>query len=130
MNATLLRGLVALVPACVLLSGSIVLFSKGKTVGSFLQLLGAGSLMVVVFCHISEGLHLFPRMNWGLEQSVGHYIDLWSAALGLTLFPVGYLFHALTRPHAYRFRLEGSRECPATARSPRAEPYASTCPAG
>jgi hypothetical protein len=30
MNATLLRGLVALVPACVLLSGSIILFSKGK----------------------------------------------------------------------------------------------------
>ncbi len=77
MNATLLRGLVALVPACVLLSGSIVLFSKGKTVGSFLQLLGAGSLMVVVFCHISEGLHLFPRMNWGLEQgahTVSHRI--------------------------------------------------------
>ena len=67
MNATLLRGLVALVPACVLLSGSIVLFSKGKTVGSFLQLLGAGSLMVVVFCHISEGLYLFPRINWGLR---------------------------------------------------------------
>ncbi len=29
MNATLLRGLVALMPACVLLSGSIILFSKG-----------------------------------------------------------------------------------------------------
>ena len=42
MNATLLRGLVALMPACVLLSGSIILFSKGKAVGSFLQLLGAG----------------------------------------------------------------------------------------
>jgi hypothetical protein len=70
MTATLLRGLVALVPACVLLSGSIILFSKGKTVGSFLQLLGAGSLIVVVFCHISEGLHLFPRMNWGLSKAL------------------------------------------------------------
>ena len=97
MNATLLRGLVALMPACVLLSGSIILFSKGKTVGSFLQLLGAGSLIVVVLCHICEGLYLFPWMNWGLERSVGHYIDLSSAVLGLTLFPVGYLFHALTR---------------------------------
>ena len=97
MNATLLRGLVALMPACVLLSGSIILFSKGKTVGSFLQLLGAGSLIVVVLCHICEGLYLFPWMNWGREQSVGHYIDLSSAVLGLTLFPVGYLFQALTR---------------------------------
>src|SRR5262249_6070597 len=95
MNTTLLKGLVALVPVCVLLSGSTILFVKARSVTSFLQLLGAGSLMVVVLCHISEGLHLFPRMNWGLEQSVGHYIDLWSAVLGLTLFPVGYLFHAL-----------------------------------
>jgi hypothetical protein len=39
---------------------------------SFLQLLDAGCLMVVVFRHIPEGLHLFPRTNWGLEQSVGH----------------------------------------------------------
>ena len=31
----------------------------------------------------------------GLEHSAGHYLDLWSAVLGLTLFPVGYLFHAL-----------------------------------
>jgi hypothetical protein len=100
MNATLLRGLVALVPACVLLSGSTILFVKARNVGSFLQLLGAGCLMVVVFCHIFEGLHLFPRINWGFEQSVGHYIDLWSAILGLTLFPVGYLLHALIGEHA------------------------------
>ena len=36
----------------------------------------------------------------GLEQGVGHYLDLWSAVLGLTLFPVGYLFHALTKRQA------------------------------
>jgi hypothetical protein len=100
MNATLLNALVALVPVCVLLSGSTILFLKARNVSSLLQLLGAGCLIVVVFCHISEGFHLFPQMDWGLEQSIGHYIDLWSAALGLTLFPVGYLFHALSRQHA------------------------------
>jgi len=51
--------------------------------------------MVVVLTHVSEAFHLFPWMHWGLEQSVGHYLDFWSAVLGLTLFPVGYLFHAL-----------------------------------
>lgn len=30
-----------------------------------------------------------------LEHSVGHYLDLWGAVLGLTLFPIGYLLHAL-----------------------------------
>lgn len=98
--STLLKALVALVPACMLLSGSAVLFFRGKTVWSLLQLLGAGCLLVVVLAHVSEALHLFPWMRWGLVDSVGHYLDLWSAVLGLTLFPVGYLLHALTRRHA------------------------------
>ena len=97
MNVTLLKALVAFVPAGMLFSGSIVLFFREKTVCSLLQLLGAGSLVVVVLTHVCEALHQFPWMHWGLEQGVGHYLDFWSAVLGLTLFPVGYLFHALTK---------------------------------
>ena len=77
MNATTLLGIGA--PACLLFSGSVVLFFRGKTVPSFLQLLGAGCLLVVVLAHVSEALHLFPWMQWGLPQSVGHYVDFWSA---------------------------------------------------
>jgi hypothetical protein len=100
MNVTLLKALVALVPACMLFSGSIVLFFRGKTACSFLQLLGAGCLVVVVLTHISEALHLLPWMHWGLEHSAGHYLDLSSAVLGLTLFPTGYLLHTITKRHA------------------------------
>ncbi len=100
MNVTLLKALVALVPACMLFSGSAVLFLREKAVYSFLQLLGAGCLMVVVLTHVSEALHLFPWMQWGLEHSVGHYLDLSGAVLGLTLFPIGYLLYALTKQHA------------------------------
>jgi len=100
MNVILFKALVALVPACMLFTGSVVLFCRGKTVCSFLELLGAGCLVVVVLTHICEALHLFPWMHWGLERSVGHYLDFWSAVLGLTLFPVGYLFHAFTKRHA------------------------------
>lgn len=96
-QVTLIRALVALVPTCLLFSGSVVLFFRGKTVWSLLQLLGAGCLVVVVLTHISEALHLFPWMHWGIAHSGGHYLDLWSAVLGLTLFPVGYLFHAITK---------------------------------
>ena len=39
---------------------------------------------------------LFAWMRWGDEHSAGHYLDLVSAVLGGTLFPVGYLLHALT----------------------------------
>jgi hypothetical protein len=100
MNVILVKGLVALVPSCMLLFGSGVLFVRGKTVSSFLQLLGAGCLVLVVLAHICEAVNLFPVMHWGLEHSVGHYLDLSSAILGLILFPVGYLLYAIARPPA------------------------------
>jgi hypothetical protein len=83
------------IPVCLLFCGSIVLFIRRKTVCAFLQLIGAGCLMVVVLSHVSETFHLLPWMSWGFSDSVGHYLDFWSAVLGLTLFPVGYLCHAL-----------------------------------
>lgn len=97
MNTALVVGLVLLVPASLMLSGSVILFCQGKSVSSFLQVAGAGCLVVVVLSHVSEALHLFPWMHWGLEHSVGHYLNFWSAVLGLTSLPTGYLFHALTK---------------------------------
>ena len=95
MNITLIKALMALLPAFMLFSGSVVLFVRRKTVCSVLQLLGAGCLIVVVLTHVCEALRLFPWMDWGLEHSAGHYLDLWAAVLGLFLFPVGYLCHSL-----------------------------------
>ncbi len=102
MNVTLLKRAIALVPAGMLFSGSVVLFSRGKTLCSFLQLLGAGCLVLVVLTHVAEALHLFPWMHWGLEHSVGHYLDFWSAVLGLALSPLGYLLDVLTKRRAER----------------------------
>lgn len=96
MNVTLLKALVALVPVCMLFAGAAALSLRRKTVSSFLQLLGAGSLVVVVLTHICEAIHLFPWMHFGLEHSLGHYLDFGSAVLGLTFFPFGYLVHAFT----------------------------------
>jgi hypothetical protein len=98
MTPTLVKALLVFAPACMLFCGSVVLFLRAKAVGSLLQLLGAGCLMVVVLAHICEAVHLFPSMHWGLEHSIGHYLDLSSAVLGLILFPLGYLLYAL----AYR----------------------------
>ena len=53
--------------------------------------------MVVILTHVSEALDVFPWMHWGLEHSLGHYLDFWSAVLGLTLFPMGFLLGALTK---------------------------------
>jgi len=97
MNATLLKSLVALAPACMLLIGSTVLFSKSKTARSFLQMLGATGVLLVVLSHVCEALQLFSWMHWGLRSSAGHYLDLCGAVLGLVAFPLGYLGHALTK---------------------------------
>jgi Ca2+/Na+ antiporter len=100
MNVTLLKALLALVPTCLLFSGSIVLISRGRTVWSFLQLIGTACLVIVALTHLSEALEMFPWMHWGRETSLGHYLDLSSAVLGLTLFPIGYFLHALATPRA------------------------------
>jgi hypothetical protein len=92
-----LKTLVALVPALLLLSGSIVLLSRTRTIAALLQLLGAACLVVIVLTHICEALGLFPWMGWGLPASAGHSLDLGSAVLGFTLFPVGYLCYALSK---------------------------------
>ena len=102
MNVTLLKALVAVAPASMLLSGSAILFSRNRAVGSLLQLLGASCLVLVVLTHVFEALHLFPWMHGGLTDSVGHYVDFGSAVLGLTLFLIGYLLDALTRQHAWQ----------------------------
>ena len=84
------------VPICAAFVASAILFAKEKTAWSFLQLLGAGFLIAVVFTHVAEAFRLFPWMGWGLPNSVGHYVDLISAAAGLILFPVGYLSRRLS----------------------------------
>jgi hypothetical protein len=103
MDAILSKALLALVPTAILFAGSVLLFQRERTLGSLLQLLGAGCLVIVVLTHLCEALRLFPWMQWGSEHSVGHYLDLWSAVLGLTLFAIGYLLHVLGRqaqPHS------------------------------
>jgi hypothetical protein len=49
------------------------------------QLVGAGCLLIVVLAHVAEALRLFPSMGWGESDSLGHYTDLASAVLGITL---------------------------------------------
>jgi uncharacterized membrane protein len=91
MNTTLLKALVALLGICVLFTWSVLSFSKEKNAWTVLQVLGVGCLAVVTLTHICEALNLFPFMRWGHPDSIGHYVDLSSAVLGVTLFPLGFL---------------------------------------
>jgi hypothetical protein len=54
-------------------------------------------LLLAVFAHAAESFRWLPSMRWGAEHSAGHYLDLAGAAIGLTLFPLGYFIHVITK---------------------------------
>jgi len=90
-----LKSFVGLVPACLLFAGSAIIWLRRKSVSSIFQLFGAAAFVVVVLAHVFEALRVFPRMGWGSRNSVGHYLDLLCAIVGVTLFSLGYLIHAV-----------------------------------
>jgi hypothetical protein len=95
MPMTLLIALIILVPVSVLLAVSAGSLLRERSVPSSLQFVGAVCLLVVIVVHMCEALHLFPSMHWGEEHSIGHYLDLVSAVLGITLLPTGYVLRVL-----------------------------------
>jgi len=101
MNPTLIKALTALVVVLILLRGAAALYAQTRAVSALLLIAGAACLMVVVFTHVCEALNLFPSMGWGAKGSVGHYLDLASAVLGVTLLAVGYLIYALSKRKAH-----------------------------
>ena len=80
-------------PASALFAYSAVLLAKHRTLAPTIQLLGAACLMTMVGTHVAEALQLLPAMRWGQPDSPGHYLDLSSAVLGMTLTPIGYILH-------------------------------------
>ena len=97
MNVTLVKALLVLIPAWWLLARSASLVRQRSTPAYVLQLCGSACLMIVVLTHIAEALHLFPFMGWGEAHSAGHYLDLSSAVLAVTLLPVALFLRLWTR---------------------------------
>jgi len=85
------------IPASLLFIGACILFARRQTAASFLQLLGAAGLLVVVLTHVAEAVNVLPQLDWGSQHSIGHFLDLGAAITGLTLFPLGYLLHTLSK---------------------------------
>ena len=57
----------------------------------FLQLIGCVCLLVMVLTHVAERWHFLPDMGWGLPNSPGHYLDLFSAVSGIALLLAAYI---------------------------------------
>jgi hypothetical protein len=82
---------------CAASVASSIAFAQERNAPSFIQLLGAGCLIMVVLAHIAERFDFYPSMGWGLPESAGHYVDLVSAVAGLITLPAGYLLRKRKR---------------------------------
>ena len=91
MNFTLSKMLILFVAAAVLLIRTASLVLHQQSAARVLQLCGSVALMIVVLTHIAEALNLLTFMGWGKPDSLGHYLDLWSLALGIVFLLVGHL---------------------------------------
>ena len=96
MNITLVKALIVLIPAAVLAARSAFIIRRNAVAG-LLQLSGSLCLAIVALTHVAEALHVMPFMGWGQAHSAGHYVDLTSALMAVTLLPVGYLWDLRAR---------------------------------
>ena len=91
MSASVLKGLLALAAASVFLGVCVVLFLTRRGLTSALQALGIGCFGVMALTHVFEEFSMLPELGWGRPHSVGHFIDLMAALLGLTLVSTSFL---------------------------------------
>jgi hypothetical protein len=54
-------------------------------------LAGSVCLLIVVLTHVAEAWHVLPGIGWGLPNSPGHYLDLFSAISGVVLLLAAYV---------------------------------------
>jgi len=109
MNVAVLEGILALAATSTLLVGLAILCRRCGTVDSALKLLGVACFVVfvaVALTHVSEALAILPTLGWGQPRSIGHYIDLGAAVLGLTLVFAGLLFQYVHRAPCMNTRPE------------------------
>jgi low temperature requirement protein LtrA len=89
----------ATIKALLALLLAIVLFAVAAAFRRTLLALGTAFLIVVALAHVCEALALLPAFGWGRPDSIGHYIDLTAAVLGIAFVVAG-----LIAPHLPRRR--------------------------
>lgn len=95
----LLKVIVISIPVFIAFGASAIAFKKERTLTALVQLIGAVCLLAVVFAHVSEAFDLLPSMGWGKPKTPGHYVDLASTIIGITLLAVGYFLRRAARVH-------------------------------
>jgi hypothetical protein len=97
MNLAALKSIVALAVTSALFAGLAIPYRRRGTGGSAAQLLGVACFVVVALTHAFEAFAILPALGWGQPRSIGHYIDLGAAILGITLVFAGLFFQCVQR---------------------------------
>lgn len=85
-----LKGVLALVAACVFFGVCTVIVLTRRGLSSGLQALGLGCFGVMALTHFFEKFAILPELGWGQPRSVGHFIDLVAALLGVILVTTSF----------------------------------------
>ena len=104
MNAAVLRGLLALAGASLFLAVSAALFMTRRDLGSALLATGIGWFGVMALTHFFESFSILPAFGWGQPHSVGHFIHLAAALLGITFVTLSFLLRRREAPSDNRWR--------------------------
>jgi|SRR5580658_10493842 hypothetical protein len=91
MNAVVLKGLLALGASCAFLCVSAARLWTRRGFGSTLQALGLACFAFMALTHVFEAFSIFPSLGWGQPRTLGHFIDLVAALLGITLVATSFV---------------------------------------
>jgi hypothetical protein len=86
-----MKGVLALVSTCGLVAVCAARLVTGRSLASALQAFGIGCFAIMAATHVFEEFSLLPALGWGRPESVGHFIDLTAALLGVALVAASFL---------------------------------------
>ena len=92
------KAIFALVLATILFGAASIFYRRRRTAATALAALATAFFVVVALTHLCEAFGLLSAFAWGEHNSLGHYIDLGAALLGL-LFALSALATASIKRH-------------------------------
>jgi hypothetical protein len=88
-------------------------------------------LLIMVLTHVAEAWRVLPGMGWGLPNSPGHYLDLFSAISGVVLLLAAYVLRRRifqTDRCASGLGLDRRTPMPIAAKAAKAAPTVNAAP--
>src|SRR6476659_192639 len=97
MIAPIWKSALAFALTATLWAGASLRFRHRRSAAAGLLVLATVCFLVVALTHVFESLAIMPAAGWGQPHSVGHYLDLAAALLGVAATVAAVLATLLRR---------------------------------